>query len=117
MPNMSNNYFDAIRDHGKTIITHIGLVDESGVEISGGDPAYSRVGTNWDNDGVGVMRPSADLTFNIPAGVTVGGWRGYSQLVGGTDYGGKDLTNEVFAGQGQYTLLAAHTSITHTSPA
>ena len=117
MAGMSAHYFDAQRDHGKTLITHIGLVNDAGVELSGGDPAYARKEVNWDNDGTGVMRPAVNLTFDVPAGTTVGGWRGYSQLVGGTDYGGKDVTQEVYAGQGQYTLLAAQTSITHTAPA
>ena len=117
MPNMTAAYHNELRDHGKTLITHIGLVDGTGTEISGGSPAYARLPVTWDNDGDGVMRPSANLTFDIPAGVTVGGWRGYSALTTGTDFGGKALTNEVFAGQGEYTLLASQTSITHTEPA
>ena len=54
-----------------------------------------------------------DLTFDVPSGVTVGGWRGYSASTGGTNYGGADLTNESFASQGEYTLLAASSGINH----
>ena len=116
MPNMSAAYLNAIRDHGKTLITHMGLVDNGGAEISGGSPAYARQPVTWINDGDGVMRPDANITFNIPAGATVGGWRGYGASSGGTDYGGKSLTNEVFAGQGEYTILQSQTSISHTGP-
>lgn len=105
-------YLNAIRDHGQSLITHIGLVDETGAEISGGSPAYARLPVTWTDDGDGVMRPSADLVFDVPA-VTVGGWRGYSALTAGTDYGGEVVTNEVFAAQGQYNLVAAQTAVTH----
>lgn len=118
MPDMSAAYHNELRDHGKTVITHIGLVDNAGNELTGGSPAYARLPVVWDNDGDGVMRPSTNLTFNIPPGATVGGWRGFSLLAhpGGTNYGGKDLVVEVFTGQGEYTLLAASTSVTHTNP-
>lgn len=108
-------YLNALRDEGKTLITHIGLVDETGTEISGGSPAYARKAVTWADGGDGVMRPNADLTFDIPPSTTVGGWRGYSALTAGTNYGGADLTQEVFAAQGQYKLLAASTGIVHSS--
>lgn len=116
MPDMNDNYHNAIRDHGKTLITHIALVDDTDTELTGGSPAYARKPVAWVDDGVGVMRPDADLLFDIPAGATIGGWRGFSALSNGTDYGGKELTQEVYAGQGEYTLSAASTSITHQSP-
>lgn len=114
---MNAAYYNAIRDHGQSIITHIGLVDETGTEITGGSPAYARVAVTWTDDGDGVSRPNANLTFDIPPATTVGGWRGFSAATAGTNYGGADLTNEAFVGQGQYTLLAALTSITHAAAA
>lgn len=110
---MNAAYYNAIRDHGQSLITHLGLVDDGGTELSGGSPAYARQPVTWTDDGDGVSRPDADETFDIPAGVTVAGWRGYSALTGGIDYGGAALTQEAFAAQGQYQLLAASTSITH----
>lgn len=107
-------YLNAIRDHGQSLITHIGLFDGAS-EITGGSPAYARVAVTWVDDGDGVMRPSANLTFNIPAGADVTGWRGFSASSGGTDYGGETLTTESYAGQGTYVLLAASTSITHAA--
>jgi hypothetical protein len=110
-------YHNALRTAGKAAITHIGLVNASGTELSGGSPAYARIAETWADGADGVMNLAANRTFNVPAGVTVGGWRGYSASSGGTNYGGQNLTQEAFAAQGTYTLLAASTSITHANPA
>jgi hypothetical protein len=117
MAGMAAAYHNALRTAGKAAITHIGLVDETGTELTGGSPAYTRIAETWADGADGVMNLAANRVFNVPASTTVGGWRGYSQLAsGGTNYGGKNLTNEVFAAQGTYTLLAASTSITHANP-
>jgi hypothetical protein len=108
-------YLNEVRDHGQTLITHIGLVDNVGTEITGGSPAYARKAVTWTDDGDGVSRPSADLVFDIPGGTEVAGWRGYSAVTAGIDYGGEALTEETYAGQGTYTLQAAATSIVHTA--
>lgn len=112
---MNEDYLNAIADEGGTLITHIGLVDETGTEITGGDPAYARQAVTWTAASGGTIRPSADLTFDIPSGTTVGGWRGYSASSSGTNYGGEDLTQESYASQGEYTLLASGTGILHSS--
>ena len=109
---MNAAYFNALRTAGKSAITHIGLVNASGVELTGGTPAYARQAVTWADGADGVMNPNANLTFDVPSGTTVGGWRGYSAATSGTNYGGEDLTQETFANQGTYTLLAASTSIT-----
>lgn len=114
---MNAAFLNALRDEGQALITHIGLVDDGGTELTGGSPAYARQAVTWTDDGDGVSRPNANLTFNVPASTTVGGWRGYSADSGGTDYGGSDLTQEVYANQGTYQLLAASTSITVQVPA
>lgn len=108
MPNMNNDYLNSIANHGASIVTHIGLVSNMGTEIS------TRQEVTWTAAVDGTIRPSVDLTFAIEAGTTVGGWRGYSALTDGTEYGGKDLTNETYANAGEYTLLAASTGILHT---
>lgn len=109
---MNATFYNALRTEAISLITHIGLVDAGGDEVTGGSPAYARQAVTWATDGDGVMRPNANLTFNIPASGQVAGWRGYSALTDGTNYGGPTLTTENFAGQGTYTLLAASTSIT-----
>ena len=113
MPNMNSNYRNAVADHGGTLITHIGLVDNTGTELSGGDPAYARQPTTWDAADDGTIRPSDSLVFNAPAGANVSGWRGYSALTGGTEYGGKALTREDYVGQGTYLLDKEQTAIKH----
>ena len=110
---MTAGYRNAVADHGASLITHIGLVDGTGTELTGGSPAYARKAVTWTSASDGTIRPNADITFDVPA-VTVGGWRGYSAATAGTDYGGKALTNETFAAQGEYKLLAANTGILHS---
>jgi hypothetical protein len=116
MPDMNATYRNAIATEGASLITHIGLVDEAGEEIDGGDPAYARQSVTWAAADNGRIQLDANLTFNVPADTTVGGWRGYSASTEGTNYGGKDLTNESFAGQGTYTLQASGTWIDHVTP-
>jgi hypothetical protein len=110
---MNTAYLNAIANSNP--VTHIGLVNEVGVEITGGAPAYARQTVTWTAAAAGSISPSVDRTFNIPVGVTVGGWRGYSALSAGTDYEGASLTNEAFATQGQYILLAASMAINHNA--
>jgi hypothetical protein len=112
---MNTAYLNLIREAGQSAITHIGLVDDTGTELTGGSPAYARKAVTWTDSADGVSRPSADLTFDVPAGASVASWRGYSASSSGTDYGGEDLTQEDYAGQGTYKLLAASTSITHAA--
>jgi hypothetical protein len=108
---MNAAYLNAIRDHGQSLITHIGLVDDTGTELSGG--GYARQAVTWTDSADGVSRPSANLVFTTEAGDVVAGWRGFSASTSGTDYGGADLTEVTYSNAGTYTLLAASTSITH----
>jgi hypothetical protein len=113
---MSDDYLSGVlAPAGAAAITHIGLVDETGTELSGGEPAYARKAVTWTSPSDGLIRPNADIEFDVPASTTVGGWRGFSGSAGGTDYGGEDLTNEAFAAQGTYTLRADQTSIDHNA--
>jgi len=107
---MDTNYLNAIALHGAGLISHIGLVNGSGTEISGG--TYARQAVTWD-DTDGLIRPDADLVFDIPEGSTVAGWRGYSASSGGTNYGGAALTSQEFSIDGTYTLQASGTGINH----
>lgn len=112
---MTRAYRDAIAAHGASLIKFIGLVDGDGNELRGGTPAYARAPVKWTPAEDGVVRPDADVLFEVPAGATVAGWRGYSSLMGGTEYGGADLTAETYAEQGQYEIVAAKTAIQHPS--
>lgn len=113
---MTSAYLNAIRDHGQSLITHVGLVDDAGVAIAG----LARQPVAWTDDGNGVSRLAADEVFpDIPAGESVGGWRGYSALTVGTDYGGDDFTPVTFGSDAgverTFTLLASLTTINHTA--
>lgn len=112
---MLENYRNATATYGGSLITHIGLVNQSENEISGG--GYARQAVTWTTASGGIIRPSTDLTFDIPAGTTVAGWRGFSASSGGTNYGGHSLTEEYFANAGQYKLVASSTGIKHVNPA
>lgn len=110
---MSAAYLDAIRDHGQSLITHIGLVDDTGTELA--SASYARQAVTWTDEAGSISRPSGDLVFDTTAGDVVAGWRGYSASTAGTDYGGADLTQVTFGNDGTYTLLAASTSIDHNA--
>lgn len=91
-----------------TPVTHIALTGADGTtELTGG--TYARVAVTWATAASGERHPNADLTFNVPAGATVGGWLGFTASTGGTSYGGATVTNEVYASAGQYVLQAAST--------
>ena len=112
---MTADYRNLIADAGGAAVSHIGLVDGGGSEITGG--SYARLAVTWTTASNGTIRPSSDLVFDVPAGATVAGWRGYSAITSGTNYGGEDLASETFNNAGTYTLLAASTGINHVNPA
>ena len=94
---------------GAAVIDYVGLLDESGVELVGG--TYARLPVTATATG-GVIELDTDLTFDVPAGATVGGWSGFSAVSAGTRYGGAALTPEVYTGAGEYTLIAADSGFT-----
>lgn len=110
---MAASYVDALRTYGSGLVTHIGLVDAGGTEITGG--GYARQPVTWNNTTSGVARPTADLVFNVASGAVVAGWRAFTALTAGTNHGGGTLTQVTFGNAGTYTLTAASTSINHTA--
>lgn len=111
---MNSSFHNALAAYGAGLITHIGLMDDTGTEITGG--GYARKPITWAG-AAAVKSPSANLIFNIPAGATVAEWRGFTALTGGTDYGGAPVTPKVYANAGTYELLAASTNFTLQAPA
>lgn len=107
---MNTAFLDAMALQADALITHIALFG-NGSEVTGGSPAYARKAVTWTAPSGGLIRPNADLVFDIPAAGVVDEWRGFTASSGGTDYGGDVLTEETFAAQGTYTLLAASTGI------
>jgi len=109
---MNANYLNAVAGHGSSLVTHIGLKNAGGTELSGG--GYARLSVTWTGAGA-TKSPSANLVFTTEAGDEVASWSGFSALSGGTDYGGATVTTVTFSNAGTYRLLAASTSISHTA--
>jgi hypothetical protein len=76
-------------------------------EVTGGSPAYARKAITWAAANAGSKALTATFpVFDIPAGTTVA-FIGLWTLASGGTYGGCwDVTDEVFAAQGTYTLSA-----------
>ena len=106
---MNTAYLNALATAGASAITHIALVNGSGVAVS------ARMPVSWTAPSGGVIRPTANIVFAMEAGDAVAGWRGYSAASGGTDYEGAPLTPVTFGNDGTYTLQAASTGISHTA--
>ncbi len=101
----SSAFLNALATAGASAISHIGLVNGSGTELSGG--SYARQPTTATATGAQIR--FTDETFDVPAGATVAGWRAFSASTGGTNYGGGDLAAEAYSGAGQYVLTGAST--------
>lgn len=48
---VSSDYLNALANHGAGLIKYIGLVDETGTELSGGD--YARKAVTWTTSPTG----------------------------------------------------------------
>lgn len=84
-------------------------------EVSGGSPAYARKAITWASATAATPSVKALVAtfpvFDVPAGTTIA-FIGIWTLVSGGTYGGCwDVTDEVFAGQGTYTLTAGSVSL------
>ena len=96
-------------------ITHISLHDDDpsttgANEVTGGDPAYARQAATINAAASSSRALNVDVTFDVPACTVkyVGYW---SALTEGTFHGSDPVTNEIFAAQGEYKVLAAGTTL------
>lgn len=90
------------------------LYNVSGVEISGGTPAYARKPIVFRTAAAGVLALTATSlpTFDVPAATTVA-YVGYcTATTGGTRHCVDAVTNETFAAQGTYALTSGNISLT-----
>lgn len=83
----------------------------SGGEVTGGSPAYARKATVWGAAATGTVSLTNQPVFDVPA-VTVARIGLFSAATAGTYYGDGEVTDEVFAAQGTYTVTAGSISIT-----
>jgi hypothetical protein len=84
----------------------------SGNEVTGGSPAYARKAITWNAAASGNLDNNANPVFDVPAGTTIRRVGLFSASTAGTYYGDADITDEVFAAQGTYTLSDFDISIT-----
>ena len=87
-----------------TVASHVGLLNEAGVEISGG--TYARQSITWGGASAGAINATNQPVFDVPAGVTVGSIAIFSAVTAGTKYSESDVTNETYAGDGTYTVTS-----------
>lgn len=93
---------------------HTGFPATGGNEISGGAPAYARQAVTWaaaTGSGSRTRAINEQPTFDVPA-ATVSSIGAHSALTAGTLRGGADVTDEVFAAQGQYQVTAFSITVT-----
>lgn len=84
----------------------------SGNEVTGGSPAYARKAVTWSAASGGSVATSNSPVFDVPAGTTVARVGLQSASTAGTYYGDGEVTDEVFAGQGTYTVTSGTITIT-----
>lgn len=83
-------------------------------ELTGGSPAYARKAVAWNVAASGAATQNGNVVFDVPASTVawISGWN----LAGTVRYFKKDVTDEVFAAQGTYTVLAAGSQIDLNDP-
>lgn len=84
-----------------------GAANTASNELSGGSPAYARKAIAWNTASAGAMDDSTNgAAFDVPAGSTVAWISGWN-TAGTVRYFKKQVTSEVFVGQGTYTVTDA----------
>ncbi len=81
-------------------------------EVAGGSPAYARKAITWNSASGSSATASNQPVFDVPASTTVKSVGLWSAVTSGTHYGAADVTDEVFGGQGTYTVTSFTMSIT-----
>jgi hypothetical protein len=83
-------------------------------EISGGSPAYARVGITWGSPGSGsVANITSALVSNVPASTTVAFFSTWSLVTAGVyQIGGALNTSVTFNSQGTFTVAVGGLTLT-----
>lgn len=79
---MSIAFLNSLANYAVSQITHIGLLNPSGVELA--SFYYARAPVVWASAIGGIVRPTANLDFIIVPGDEVRYWAGFSAATGGT---------------------------------
>lgn len=83
-------------------------------EVTGGSPAYARKAVAWNAAASGAATQNGNVVFDVPATTVsyISGWN----TAGTVRYFKKDVTDEVFAAQGTYTVLASGSQLDVNDP-
>lgn len=81
-------------------------------ELSGGDPAYARKAITFGAASDGQRAATTQPEFDVPPSTTVSHASLWTAATGGTCLATDDVTSEVFAGQGTYTLTSFTVAMT-----
>jgi hypothetical protein len=79
---MSSAFLGLLSNYAATQITHIGLTNSAGTELS--SFYYTRKPVTWDTSVAGYIRPSADIDFIVVPGDSIKNWVGFNAASGGT---------------------------------
>ncbi len=86
-------------------------------EISGGTPAYARLGLTWNAASSGSKTLSNTPTFDVPPSTTVTHVGLWTLVTGGVWQGYIDVTDETFAAQGTYQITSGTVDLNATASA
>lgn len=86
--------------------------DAATTEVTGGSPAYARKAITWAAASGGVKNLNGTMpVFDVPA-CTVKAVAFYDAATAGVQYGFFNVTDEIFAAQGTYTITAGSITLT-----
>ena len=103
---------DAIAALATRVALHTGdpgAANTAANEVTGGSPAYARKAIAWGAAAAGAATCSGNVVLDVPA--TTVAWISLWNTAGTVRYYKKAVTNEVFAAQGTYTVVAASTTL------
>lgn len=114
---LNDNAKNAMLDHlaGLSVYVSLHTADPGATgtsEVTGGSPAYARKSVTWNSAATANIDSSNQPVIDVPASTTVTHLGFWSAVTAGTFYGSGDITDEVFAAQGTYTVTDANISLT-----
>lgn len=112
---LNDNAKNAMLDHFGTLAgflsAHTADPGSTGAsEVTGG--TYGRVAVTWNAAAAANLDSSNQPVLNIPGGTTVTHLGLWSASTAGTFYGGLDIVDETFAGDGTYTASDVDVNLT-----
>lgn len=108
-----NAWLNTLRNVSFAVATTYGSLhtadpgDTGASEVTGGSPAYARKSVTWNAAASGAMDDSNVPVFDVPTATTVAYVGLWDAVSAGNFLGAANVTDEVFAAQGTYTLTDA----------